>query len=292
MSKVGLVLEGGGMRGAYTSGVLDYFMEQGLFFRHITGTSAGACNALSYVSHQIGRTVDINATFCGDKRYLDPLGLLKTGEVFHLDFLLKDVAEELIPFDFDKYREYASDRIESYAVSTNLATGEGEYLRVRDMRTDYEYVRASSSLPLFAKTVRVDGLELLDGGVADSIPMEFSQSCGNDKLIIVLTQHESYRKKKSKLNRSCAKKYKAYPEFVKAFENRYLRYNESVRYAQELQREGKAIIIRPNEPVEISKFERNGENLRALHRKGYEDAKRMYEQIKSFVSDCENLIWE
>lgn len=286
MAKVGLILEGGGMRGVYTAGVLDYFDEKGLFFRFIVGVSAGACNSVSYISHQKGRSFEINHRFCKDKRYIDPLGLAQNGEIFRMDFLFHDIPDDLLPFDYDAYKNAGC---ENYAVITSLETGEAEYRRVADMRTDSDYVRASSSLPMFAKVVEIDGKGYLDGGVAESIPGEFSVLSGNDVQVFILTRHKGYVKKKSRLSPLCARRYKAYPDFVKAYATRYLRYNESLRYAEQLEAEGKAVIIRPQQPVKVGNFARSPEQLEELYRWGYEDARAAFERVTALVKDCENV---
>ncbi len=287
MSKAGLVLEGGGMRGVYTTGVLDYFDEQGLFFQFIVGVSAGACNAVSYVTQQKGRGFETNYRFCRDKRYINPLGLIKNGEIFGMDFMFNDIPNKLLPFDYDAY---AAAHCENHAVITSLETGEAEYPTVADMRTQSDYVRASSSLPLFAKVVKIGGKLYLDGGVADSIPTAFSVQSGNDLQVIVLTRQEGYVKQKSKLTALCARRYKAYPAFVKAFATRFVRYNESVRYSEQLEAEGKAVIIRPKEPPKVGNFAQKPEQLRALYTQGYEDARAAFERVAALVKGCDNVL--
>lgn len=285
MAKAGLVLEGGGMRGVYTAGVLDYFDEKGLFFRFIVGTSAGACNAISYVSHQRGRSFETNFRFCRDKRYLNPFNVLRGKGVFGMDFMFCDIPEVLLPLDYDTY---ASEDCESHAVVTCLESGQAEYPVVRDMRTDSVYVRASSSLPLFAETVEYGGMHYLDGGVADSIPVRFSMQSGNDLHIIVLTRPQGYQKKASSLTRLCARRYRDYPRFVEAFRNRHIDYNQSVVCSEQLEREGRAVIIRP-ECLAIDKFEHNPERLRTLYLQGYHDAEKAYRKVMALVKDCENV---
>ncbi len=285
MARAGLVLEGGGMRGVYTAGVLDYFDEQGLFFRFIVGTSAGACNAISYVSHQRGRSFETNFRFGRDKRYLNPLRVMRGKGVFGMDFMFDDIPNTLLPLD---YEAYANENCASYATVTCLQTGCAEYPLVGDMRTDHIYVRASSALPLFAETVEYGGKHYLDGGVADSIPIAFSQQSGNDVNIVVLTRPQGYRKKKSALNRLCARRYQGYPAFVRAFCGRHIDYNNSVRMAERLEREGRAVIIRP-EHLCIDKFERNPERLLALYLQGYGDAKKAFARVLALAGECENV---
>ncbi len=285
MAKAGLVLEGGGMRGVYTAGVLDYFDEKGLFFRFIVGTSAGACNAISYVSHQRGRSFETNFRFCRDKRYINPLNVLRGKGVFGMDFMFHDIPKNLLLLD---YEAYAREDCQSHAVVTCLETGKAEYPVVRDMRTDYPYVRASSSLPLFAETVEYGGRHYLDGGVADSIPIRFSQQNGNDVHIIVLTRPQGYQKKASRLSRLCARRYREYPRFVEAFANRHIDYNQSIAFAEQLERDGRAVIIRPS-CLAIDKFEHNPERLRTLYLQGYRDAQAAYGSVTALIKDCQNV---
>ncbi len=285
MAKAGLVLEGGGMRGVYTAGVLDYFDEKGLFFRFIVGTSAGACNAISYVSHQRGRSFETNFRFCRDKRYLNPFNVLRRKGVFGMDFMFHDIPETLLPLDYDTYAE---ENCDSHAVVTCLESGQAEYPVVRDMRTDSVYVRASSSLPLFAETVEYGGKHYLDGGVADSIPVRFSMQSGNDLHIIVLTRPQGYQKKASSLTRLCGRRYWDYPRFVEAFCNRHINYNQSVVCSEQLERQGRAVIIRPSY-LAIDKFEHNPERLRTLYLQGYHDAEKAYRKVLALVEDCENV---
>ncbi len=288
LEKAGLVLEGGGMRGVYTAGVLDYFDERGLFFRFIVGTSAGACNAISYISHQRGRSFETNYRFCRDTRYINPWGLLKNGEVFGMDYMFGDIPSTLLPLDYDAY---AAEECDNHAAVTCLETGKAEYPVVRNMKTESVYVRASSSLPLFAKTVEYGGRHYLDGGVADSIPIRFSAESGNQAHVIVLTRPKGYEKKKSSplLTALCAQRYRDYPRFVRSFSNRHLDYNESVRTAETLETEGHAVIIRP-EAVNIDKFERNPERLLSLYLQGYADAKKAFGRVFGLVSCCDNVV--
>lgn len=192
MATVCLVLEGGGLRGVFSAGVLDYFDDRDLIFKSIVGVSAGACNSVSYVSRQRGRNVEINTRFCNDKRYLDVMSVFKTGEAFKMDFLFDDIPNKYIPFDYDRYEKEVGENL---SVVTNMRTGKPEYCPVKSLRTDSDFVRASSSIPMFSKIVTINGEEYLDGGIADSIPVEYAAK-HYDKVVAVLTQAKGYVKKR------------------------------------------------------------------------------------------------
>lgn len=289
MAKVSLILEGGGMRGLYTSGVLDYFLDQGLVFQDIIGVSAGACNSVSYITGQRGRNLDINAGFCADKRYISLSGLLTRGSIFNMDFLFDDIPNKLLPFDYEKFKN-ADCRLT--AVSTDCATGRAVYAPIRDMTTDGIYVRASSSIPLVSPIVEVDGKQLVDGGPSDSIPIHYSVDSGFDIHIVVLTRQMGYIKKKNRFYHLFKLALRKYPNLVSSIKNRHLVYNESIRLAEELEKQNKAVIIRPKQPVEVSRFEKNPDNLRKLYKKGYEDAAEKFKDIISLCRNAENIIYK
>lgn len=283
---ISLVLEGGGMRGLYTAGVLDYFLDMGLIFEDIIGVSAGACNSVSYITGQRGRTLEINAGYCSDKRYISLLGLFTRGSIFNMDFLFDDIPNKLLPFDYDKFIE---SRCRLIAVATDCETGKGYYAPIKDMRVDGIYVKASSSIPLVSPIVEVNGKKLVDGGPSDSIPIHYSVTSGFEKHIIVLTQHKGYSKKKNRLYPLCKLALKKYPNLVNALKYRHIHYNNSLKLAEQLEKENKAIIIRPKKPVEISRFEKNPENLKKLYNIGYEDAKENFEAILELCEGCSNI---
>ncbi|OPX46283.1 NTE family protein RssA [Ruminiclostridium hungatei] len=289
MAKVSLILEGGGMRGLYTAGVLDYFMDQGLIFQDIIGVSAGACNSVSYISGQRGRNLDINAGFCSDKRYLSLLGLFTRGSVFNLDFLFDDIPNRLLPFDYNSFK---NSECRLTAVSTDCSTGRPMYTPIRDMLDDGIYVRASSSIPLVSPIVEVEGKMLVDGGPSDSIPIRYSVDCGFDAHIVIMTQHGGYRKKKSNLYPLYRLLLRKYPNLVNTIRNRPQVYNESIDLAEELEKQNKAVIIRPKQPVQVSRFERNPENLKKLYKDGYEDAAEKFENILQLCRDFENISYK
>lgn len=287
MAKVSLILEGGGMRGLYTSGVLDFFLDNGLFFQDIIGVSAGACNSVSYISGQRGRNLDINAGYCTDKHYISLTGLFTRGSIFNMDFLFDDIPNRLLPFDYEKFK-CANCRLT--AVSTDCATGRAVYTPIRDMTMDGIYVRASSSIPLVSPVVEVGGKQLVDGGPSDSIPIKYSVDSGFDIHIVVLTRHNGYIKKKNSLYPLYRLVLRKYPNLAATIKNRHLVYNESISLAETLEKQNRAIIIRPKEPVTVSRFEKNPDNLRKLYKIGYEDAAEKFTDILSLCKGAENII--
>lgn len=286
MARISLVLEGGGMRGLYTAGVLDFFLDKGLIFEDIIGVSAGACNSVSYITEQRGRTLEINSNYCTDKRYVSIIGFFTRGSIFNMDFLFDDIPNKLVPFDYDKYK---ASKCRLIAVATDCETGKGFYAPINDMREDGDYVRASSSIPLVSPIVEVNGRKLVDGGPSDSIPIHYCVNSGFNKHIIVLTQHQGYLKKKNKFYPICKLALRNYPKLVATMKYRHIHYNASLKLAQQLEKENKAIIIRPKNPVTVSRFEKKPENLKKLYNIGYEDAKEKYEEIIELCKDCENV---
>ena len=228
--KVGLVLEGGAMRGVYTAGVLDAFLDEKIKVDGIIGVSAGALFGVNYASKQKGRTIRYNKKYIKDKRYISVRSLIKTGNIVNKDF-----AYYKIPFELDKFdeKEFEKSKIDYYAVITNVETGEGEYPKITNCEEQIELLRASSSMPFVSKMVEVDGNKYLDGALADSIPYEKMMELGYDKIIVVLTRDINYRKKKR--NPLIAKTiYRKYPKLVKKINTRYKVYNDSVEKLKEL----------------------------------------------------------
>ncbi len=289
MAKVSLVLEGGGMRGLYTAGVLDYFMDQKVVFKDIIGVSAGACNSVSYISGQRGRNLEINAGYCSDKRYLSLSGLFTRGSIFNMDFLFDDIPNKLVPFDYEKFKE--SD-CRLTAVSTDCDTGKAVYTSINDMRKDGLYVRASSSIPLVSPVVEIEGKKLVDGGPSDSIPIRYSVQSGFDFHIVILTRHKGYKKKNNKLYPALKLGLRKYPNLASVIKNRHLVYNDSINLAEQLEKENKVVIIRPKQPVKISRFEKNADKLKELYRAGYEDTAEKFGHILELCREAENVSFQ
>ena len=285
MIKAGLVVEGGGMRGVYSSGVLDFFIEKDLFFENNYGVSAGACHLCSYLAKQYKRAFRVNVDYLNDKRYCSVHSLLKTGNLFGAEMLYDIIPSELDLFDYDTYNKNESN---FYVVITDINTGKPEYVKIGDLKKDIIYVRASSSLPLLAQNVKINDKEYLDGGISDSIPIKKSIADGNKKNVVILTRDSTYRKGKNSLMPIIKLKYKKYPNFVKSMADRYIVYNEILDFIKELEDNGDVFVIRPKKPVNIGRTEKNREKLEALYNDGYNDAKDCYEELLKYLGK-ENL---
>ena len=282
MIEAGLVVEGGGMRGVYTAGVLDYFMEKNLYFDDCYGVSAGACHISSYVSKQIGRSIKVTLDYINDKRYCSINSLIKTGDMFGVEMLYDLIPNKLELYDYDTFNKFKGN---FYSVVTNCKTGKAEYIKIKDMKKDIIAVRASSSLPLLSRIVEINGNEYLDGGITDSIPIKKSIKDGHKKNVVILTRDKTYRKSKPKFLSLLKFKYKKYPNLVKAIENRYKIYNETLDFLEEEKAKNKVFIIQPKLPVKISRIEKDKDKLKELYDQGYEDAKELYEDLMKFLEE-------
>lgn len=285
MIKAGLVVEGGGMRGVYTAGVLDFFMEKDLFFTNNYGVSAGACHLCSYLAKQYERAFRINVNYLDDKRYCSVKSLIKTGDLFGVEMLYDIIPNKLDLFDYDTYNKNEAN---FYSVITNINTGKPEYVKINDLKKDIIYIRASSSLPLLARNVKIGDNEYLDGGISDSIPIKKSIADGNKKNVVILTRDKTYRKEKNSLMPIMKLKYKKYPNLLNSIANRYIVYNETLDFIKELEKSDDVFVIRPKKPVTIGRTEKNREKLEALYKEGYNDAKDCYEDLLKYLGK-ENL---
>lgn len=280
--KVGLVLEGGGMRGIYTAGVLDYFLQQGIWPDGIVGVSAGAIHGSSYMSEQLGRSVRYNLKYIKDKRYLSLKSLITTGDLFNKEFCYDEIPNKLNTFDYDKFKENA-EKIPFYVGCSNLETGEAEYIRCTDFRKQMDYMRASASLPLVSNIVEVDGLKLLDGMSTDSVPIGFFRRIGYKKNIVVLTRPAGYEKKPDNTMPIMQRVYADYPEYLEACRLRHVMYNQTMDCIDYYERQGQVIVIRPSKSIKISRLEKNKDKLKYIYKMGRHDAKVKLDQIKKFM---------
>jgi len=280
MTKTAVVLEGGGMRGIYTAGILDIFMDNGIYFDDCYAVSAGACHATSYVARQRGRSARVNFDYVNDWRYLSKRSWLLTGDIFGAKFVYHTIPDKLLPFDYEAFRE---NPMNLYAGVTNLETGKAEYLLVRDAHNDIEAVRASASLPIVSRTVKYNGKKYLDGGIADSIPAKYAMEHGADKCVVILTQHKGFVKKPTSLAKEISFFYKKYPNFVEAVKTRHERYNAALRYIEKGEAEGKIFAFRPKKPVEVGRTEKNLDKLHALYEDGCADARERLDELKEFL---------
>lgn len=279
-----LVLEGGGMRGAYSGGVLDILLDNGIKFGGYAGTSAGSTHICSFLSEQRERNMRIDTIHSKDPRYSGFKQLIKTGDYFPREFCYITIPREIDPFDFAKFEENAKIS-DFYSVATNLETGEAEYLLTQevDKGDGLECVRASASLPLMSKIVELRGMKLLDGGIGDSIPFEFMDRKGFKKQVVILTQQDGYVKKPNSLIPLFKLMYRKYPKFVEAAATRHIRYNEATAKLKQWEGEGKSFVFRPSEPFKISRIEKDTEKLKELYRMGLRDGERLLPALKEFL---------
>lgn len=281
MVEAGLVLEGGGMRGLYTAGVLEYFMEQNLYFPYNIGVSAGACMAASYLSRQKGRNKKVNLGYVEDKRYISFTNFIRKREVFGMDFIFDEIPNRLVPFDMDTFRNSPEKFV---VVTTDCETGEPVYYDKTNHGDDLVLLlRASSSLPFVASSVEYQGRHLLDGGIVDPIPIKKAQEDGFEKNVIILTKPEGYYKRPSKLTSFL--KYKKHPKVSELLSVRYKIYNETMRYIDEQEKLGKVYVIRPSKTLPVGRMERNKERLEELYELGWHDAKGHYEKLQQFLAE-------
>ena len=279
--KIGLVLEGGGMRGLYTAGVLDIFMEKGIHIDGIMGASAGALFGINYKSNQMGRIVRYNKKYAKNKNYMGMYSLLTTGNIMNEEFCFHKIVNELDPIDFETYKH---SKVEFYAVVTNLETGKAEYVKIDDLKDkdNLEYLRASGSMPFVSKPVNIHNKKYLDGGIADSIPIDKMMSMDYDKVIVVLTRPIEYRKKKS--NQAFPKLYyKKYPKFAEAINHRYQKYNEELDKVSVLETEGKIFVIRPSKLIKIKRIEKDKDKMQEMYDLGKEDTIKILEKLKQYI---------
>ncbi len=280
---ISLVLEGGGMRGAYTSGVLEVLLQNGIEFPSVYGISAGACNALSYVSKQKNRNYDIFYNYIADKRYISVENLHTTGSLFGFDFIFGELFHELLPFD---YETFFNSPINVKVGATDLKTGRAMFFDKANLDEDFTAVKASSSLPFISNIISYQGHELLDGGCAMPIPIERSIFDGNEYNLIVLTRDISYRKSlRPEFPRSVLRvKYGDYPNFVSTMLNRAEIYNNELEVCRRQEKEGKAVVVRPSSPIVTGRYEKDPERLRIIYEMGMLDCEKKLPEIKAIMA--------
>ena len=270
--KTALVLEGGGLRGVFTCGVLDCFMDHGIRFPFTIGVSAGACNGLSYMSGQRGRAKSSNIDLMDKHHYVGLKYLFTQGCIMDFKLLFEDFPERIIPYDYEAYFSN-SDRF--VMVTTNCLTGQAEYFEEKSSSERVmDIVRASSSLPFVTKITYVDDIPMLDGGIVDSIPVQYAMSQGYEKLIVILTRNKGYRKKEGKM-RAAKTFYRKYPLLQKALLKRNEVYNQAMDLVEKLESEGKALVIRPLNPVKVGRMEKDTAKLTTLYQEGYDIAMKI-----------------
>lgn len=282
MEKATLVLEGGATRGVFTSGALDFLMEQKLYMSHVIGVSAGACNGVDYVSKQIGRTKNCMIHTEKEYDYINLRKFVRERSLIDMDMIFEKFPNEVYPFDFDTY--FQSD-IVCEMVTTNCVTGKAEYMTEKsDPKRLMKVCRASSSLPLFSPIVNIDGTPYLDGGLADSVPIERALEIGNEKIVVILTRNPGYRKKMPskgamKIYRSS---YKTYPNLLRTIARRSIVYNRTMDKIEKLEEEGKIFVLRPQMKT-VSRLERNADTLTDFYNHGYNYMKKQYHNLLEYL---------
>lgn len=277
--KIGLILEGGGMRGLYTAAIMDYFLGTNIQFDGIVSVSAGALFGINFLSQDKYRALRYNLKYIKDKRYMSYHSLFTTGNIINRDFAFTQLPKFLDPFDNETFKQSATD---FYVTVTNMKTGGPEYFKIEDGFEQIELLRATSALPFVSKPVIYDQIPYLDGGVSDSIPYKKAFELGYDKLIVILTRPIQYRKKKPNylpINLL----YSKYPNFSKTLKNRYLNYNQAVEELIELERENKIFIIRPSQSLTINRLENNPQKLIDIYKLGLSDIQKQYPNMIDYL---------
>lgn len=278
--KVGLVLEGGAMRGLYTAGILDVFLEQEIHMDGIVGVSAGVLFGVNYPSKQKGRALRYNLKYLNDKRYMGLHSLITTGNIVNKDFAFYD-----LPINIDRFDEKAfiDSGIDFYATLTNVDTGQAEYVKLSHIFEQMEVLRATSAMPFVSRMVEIDGKRYLDGGIADSIPLEKCRQLGYDKIIVILTRPLEYRKKA--VNPLLFKLFYAkYPNLVTSLAQRYLNYNQRVEQVIEADKKGEIFVFSPSKTLPIKRIEKDPVKIQAMYDLGVADAHQALADLKHYLS--------
>lgn len=280
MSNIGLILEGGGMRGAFTAGVLDCWMAHGVWFDRVYGVSAGTCQACSYLCRQPGRGIRVWLNYLDDPGFCSVRSLVTTGDLFGARMNYDLIPRRLDPLDNDAFLKSGA---RFTAVVTDVETGRPVYVPVRDMFDDMQAVRASASLPLVSNMVEYRGRRYLDGGISDAVPVRRAIADGCDKNVVVLTRAPGYRKSPNRAMAAMRLRYARHPRLVAAVARRHEMYNDTLRFIEAQAVAGKLFVLRPDAPPDVGRVERDPEKLRRLHAAGYAAAEKSLEALERFV---------
>ncbi|MBQ6322160.1 MAG: patatin family protein [Lachnospiraceae bacterium] len=280
--KTGLILEGGAMRGMFTCGVLDVWMEQDITFDGAAGISAGAVFGCNFKSRQIGRPIRYNKKYCADPRYGSIRSLMTTGDLYGVDFCYRQIPDELDVFDREAFRD---NPMEFYIGATSLQTGKAVFHKCTDGgENDMTWMRASASMPLVSRPVQINGSLYLDGGIADSVPYLYMEKLGYDRNVIILTQPEGYVKEKSTVLPAVKLTLRKYPNLVWAMENRHRMYNNQMKQIKKREEAGTTLVIRPSEALGISRIEKDPQQLERVYQMGRKEGQKRLEEVKAFLS--------
>ncbi len=286
--KKGLVMEGGAMRGMFTCGVIDVLMENGIAFDAAAGISAGAVFGCNIKSRQIGRAIRYNKAYSRDPRYCSLRSLIRTGDLYGADFCYRELPDVLDPFDRETFRD---NPMEFYVGATDVRTGKAVFHRCIDGgEKDIAWMRASASMPLVSRIVKIDGCELLDGGIADPVPFDHMEEIGYRHNVIILTQPAGYRKKRERLLPLLKIALRKYPRAVTTLENRHLLYNRQMEEIEQLERQGSYLVIRPPKPLEIGHTEHDPEELERVYQVGRTEALSRLEAVRDFMYENKKTV--
>ncbi|MTK08328.1 MAG: patatin family protein [Hungatella sp.] len=282
MTEGALVLEGGSLRGVFTAGVLDVFMEQGIEMSYVNGVSAGSMSGMSYVSKQIGRTIKVDLDYVNDKRFLSFRNLVEKRSIFNFDFLFGELSNTLVPFDYDTF--YQSEQIFE-VIATRCKTGKPEYFEKSRCDNFIDAVKASSSIPILSRMISVEGKKYLDGGCSMPVAYQRAIDLGYEKIVLVLTREPGYRK--PPLDKWTKKGYERYfaplPRFLKALEDVPERYNRMQEEIDRLEKEGRIYVIRPDHHVTVQRTEQDKRKLEALYQEGRRLALEHMDSLKAYL---------
>ena len=278
--KIGLVLEGGAMRGMFTAGVLDVLLDEQIAVDGAVTVSAGALFGINYPAKQRGRVLRYNLKYLHDKRYMGWHSLFTTGNVVNKAFAFYELPFTLDPFD---QATFAASQIDFWVTLTNIETGEPEYVKITDAFAQMEALRATSAMPMVSRVVEIEGKKYLDGGISDSIPLDKAMALGYDKIIVILTRPLDYRKKPSN-NWLFKLFYRHYPKLIERWENRYAEYNQAVEKVIEMEKSGKIFVIRPSESLDISRLEKDLAKVQAMYDLGVKDGQAALSELKNYLA--------
>ena len=282
MKKTCLVLEGGSMRGIFSAGVLDVFLENNIEVDCIIGVSAGALFGANYFSGQKGRALRYNKNYTKDKRYISLRNLFLTGNMVSKNFAFYKMTYELDPFDNETFKKSGKD---FYLVTTNVKTGKPEYFKIDDVNKQLEYLRATSALPIASKMIKLNNEKYLDGGLSDSIPVKKAIEMGYENIIVVLTQPLKYKKEKinNKMLNAIKLKYFRFPKLIKVIKNRHINYNNTIKYISVLEKEKRICVIRPNKQIKVKLAGPSPNELQEIYDMGIRIANKEIKKVKKYI---------
>lgn len=281
--KCGLVLEGGAFRGLFTSGIIDVMMEHNVWPQGLIGVSAGAAFGCNYKSRQIGRAIRYNKAFAHDSRYSGIRSLLTTGDYFNAKFAYHTMPTKLDIFDSETFNR---NPMQFYAVCTDVETGKPFYKKLDKVdENTYDWIRASASMPLMSRVVEIEGHKLLDGGVTDSIPLEYFEKLGYQRNVVILTQPMGYQKEHNKLMPLLRLSLRKFPKMIQALDKRHLMYNRQLNYVKQAEKEARCLVIRPNVPIPIGHVSHNPETMQRVYDMGRREGERRITDIIRFYNE-------